>query len=383
VNDVASGDVLANDSDVEGALTVTGGARDERVHPRRHGRAGRLRYAKSRGHRRLELRLPRNRAAGGRLRRRCLHLCGGGRRRRNRDRFTDPRRRRPQRRRRGDDIITGGARDNRIAGLEGADRLAGGAGHDRLDGGEGDDWLEGGAGDDILDGGDGVDTASYAGASAGVSVSLAASRQRLADGVDTLIDVENLTGSVHADTLVGSSDDNVLDGGGGDDVLKGGGGKDTLIGGAGIDWADYRDKTAAVAVTLNGDVAANVSVGGLVEDTVRGIERVFGGSGADWLTGDGLANVLDGGSGADVLRGGGGKDTLIGGAGSDIADYRDKTAGINVMLNGDTAASVKVGGVLEDTISRDRGSVRRLRARIGSSATGSPTPSGAGQARTY
>ena len=70
------------------------------------------------------------------------------------------------------------------------------------------------------------------------------------------------------------------------------GGNDVLDGGAGIDTADYSDKTASVAVTLNGATDATVKVGGVAEDTIRNIENVIGGSGNDTLTGDGLVNNL-------------------------------------------------------------------------------------------
>ena len=54
-------------------------------------------------------------------------------------------------------------------------------------------------------------------------------------GVDTLSNIENLTGSDFADTLTGDSGNNVLTGGSGNDALIGGGGNDTLTGGEGAD----------------------------------------------------------------------------------------------------------------------------------------------------
>ena len=61
--------------------------------------------------------------------------------------------------------LTGSAHDDSLTGDVNANTLSGGAGDDRL-------W--GDAGADTLDGGDGTDTASYAGSSAAVTVSLAA-----------------------------------------------------------------------------------------------------------------------------------------------------------------------------------------------------------------
>ena len=54
--------------------------------------------------------------------------------------------------------------------------------------------LVGGLGDDTLNGGGNVDTASYAGATSGVTVSLvvAAAQSTGGAGADTLISIENL-----------------------------------------------------------------------------------------------------------------------------------------------------------------------------------------------
>ena len=51
-----------------------------------------------------------------------------------------------------------------------------------------------------------------------------------------------------------------------------------------------------------------------------------------------------------VLEGRAGADILNGGAGVDTADYGDKSTSVVVTLNGATNATVKVGGVNEDTI---------------------------------
>lgn len=162
-----------------------------------------------------------------------------------------------------------------------------------------------------------------------------------------------------ADTLNGTPLADVLSGYAGNDILKGAGGKDVLDGGAGIDTALYSDKTGAVVVTLKGATNVKVTVGGVAEDTIRNFENVTGGSGADTLTGNGLANVLNGGAGNDTLRGGGGADTLIGGRGNDnmngnsgrdTVDYsRDAASGgtrgviVNLLGNGSQ------GGLPADT----------------------------------
>ncbi len=160
---------------------------------------------------------------------------------------------------------------------------------------------------------------------------------------------DTLTGGAGRDSIAGGSGDDTIDGGEGDDQLGGGSGDDTLDGGAGIDIADYRDKSVGVVLTLNGAVDALAAIG-TETDTLRNVERVSGGTGADILTGDALANLLLGNGGADLLKGGGAVDTLDGGADADTADYGDETAQVKVVLNGATTVNVLVGGVREDVI---------------------------------
>ena len=66
-----------------------------------------------------------------------------------------------------------------------------------------------------------------------------------------------------------------------------------------------------MVVTLNGSTNATVTVGGLAEDTIKNLENIIGGSAADTLIGDLLANILNGGGGADLMRGMAGNDTYV------------------------------------------------------------------------
>jgi len=216
---------------------------------------------------------------------------------------------------------TGNELANVITGNNANNTLNGAAGADTLNGGVGDDKLVGGLGADVLDGGAGIDTAGYGEKTASIVVTLTAGDAIVTVGgvaEDTLRNIENVTGGGGADTLTGNALANQLLGSNGDDLLKGGLGADILDGGAGIDTADYTDKTAAVVVTLAGAANAQVTVGGLAEDTLRNIENLIGGTAADSLTGDSLANRLFGRQGADTLSGGGGADFLDGGGGADL-----------------------------------------------------------------
>ncbi|MEW5685156.1 MAG: calcium-binding protein [Pseudomonadota bacterium] len=170
-----------------------------------------------------------------------------------------------------------------IPGTGGADNLDGTSGADTLAGGDGADVLQGRGGDDRLDGGAGVDEAVYLNAPGGVTVDLGLSgAQATGDGADTLISIENISGSLQNDRLTGDGQANLLRGWAGDDTLTGAGGADTL---------DARE-------------------------------------GAD---------VLSGGDGDDRLMGHMGADTLSGGAGADIFEFN---------LTGDAAASSALGGNL-------------------------------------
>jgi Ca2+-binding RTX toxin-like protein len=161
------------------------------------------------------------------------------------------------------------------------------------------------------------------------------------DGVaeDTVRNIENLKGGSEDDALVGDSLPNALFGLAGDDLLRGGAGNDVLDGGAGIDWADYSDKSATVKVTLDGAANAGVKVGGIVEDKVRNIEKVKGGSANDTLVGDGMANSFFGIGGDDFLNGKTGNDVLTGGLGEDRFVFDTE---LNGLTNVDTITDFNV-----------------------------------------
>ncbi|WP_460367595.1 retention module-containing protein [Pseudomonas sp. Tul1A2] len=135
----------------------------------------------------------------------------------------------------GDDVLVAGSGDNIINAGDGNDVLTAGSGNNELHGGAGNDLLYSGPGNDLLDGGTGSDTASYAHATAGVTVNLGllGAQNTLGAGTDTLTGIENLVGSNFNDTLTGDNNNNVINGGLGNDILNGGGGDDLLIGGMG------------------------------------------------------------------------------------------------------------------------------------------------------
>jgi Ca2+-binding RTX toxin-like protein len=90
--------------------------------------------------------------------------------------------------------------------------------------------LHAGSGDNLINGGLGVDTVSYLYSATGVTIdlSLTVAQATGGSGSDTLVNIENMTGSNDHDHLTGNSEDNVLRGGLGNDTLAGGGGTDTF-----------------------------------------------------------------------------------------------------------------------------------------------------------
>lgn len=157
---------------------------------------------------------------------------------------------------------------------------------------------------------------------------------------------DRLNGWGAADSLYGGSGADTLTGGLADDLLRGGSGRDRIAGGAGRDAADYSERTAAVQVTLNDLGDGTARVGGVLEDSLSGIEDVRGGSAADRLTGNAAANRLGGSAGHDVLSGVGGADVLEGGMGNDRLDGGTG----NDVLFGGTGADMLQGGLGRDVL---------------------------------
>lgn len=184
----------------------------------------------------------------------------------------------------GDDVITLGFGNDRAYGHGGNDTFHDAYfGDDVMEGGAGHDVFNGGTGSDTLDGGSGVDTVDYSQAPALAAVDLEAGFA-LAQGIDTLISIENVMSGDGNDSLLGSGVGNILFSNGGNDRLDGRGGNDELAGGLGND-------------TLAGG---------------SGFDRLGGGHGDD---------SLDGGIGDDVLNGDDGNDLLTGGLGADRFEY--------------------------------------------------------------
>ncbi|SFQ13623.1 beta strand repeat-containing protein, partial [Pseudomonas borbori] len=248
--------------------------------------------------------------------------------------------------------------------------------------------LYAGAGNNILNGGAGTDTASYAYASSAVTanLNLTTAQATGGSGSDTLMSIENLTGSNYNDRLTGNSAANVLSGGNGNDILNGGSGADRMIGGDGSDIyyvdniGDIVTETNSVASTGGTDtVYSYLSAYTLGANVENG--RIVIGTAAN-LTGNGLNNVLYAGAGNNILNGGAGTDTAsyayagsavtanlnltsaqaTGGSGSDTLTAIENLIGSNYndRLTGNSAANVLSGGNGNDILNGGSGADRMI-----------------------
>ena len=197
-----------------------------------------------------------------------------------------------------DDVGPAGDVENVIAGT-GDDLVVGDERANRLDGGPGQDLLDGGAGADALIGGPGNDVADYEMRNEPLTLAIdgAPGSGGASDNhADTIgHDVESLWGGSAADRLTGDDRDN---------SLSGGGGADTMAGGGGFDAADYSDRTDSVSASPDGQPTSGNAQDGQpgARDTIGlDVEDLYGGDGADLLTGSTAENLIDAGAGDDTV----------------------------------------------------------------------------------
>ena len=230
-----------------------------------------------------------------------------------------------------------------INGFDGDDFLFGKAGNDTLKGGDGGDILDGGAGSDTLDGGSagfGVDTADYRSFANGVSVNLLTGKAQDGTGTDTLISIENVTGTQSGDTIIGDQVGNFLKGEAGVDFISGNGGADTILAGDGNDTVlggsgqDKIDGGRGRDILTGGDDAdrflyfstGDSPVGSGARDTIRDFEK-----GLDKID----VSLID----ADTAVSGNQAFSFIGGGG-----FNDEGQIRATALNGGTLIQFNVGG---------------------------------------
>jgi serralysin len=224
----------------------------------------------------------------------------------------------------------------------------GGSGADKIYGNAANNTVTGGAGSDLIDGAGGRDTVLYVSAIGAVYADLAGHfvletalqsgtvlASTAALSTDTILNIEDFTGSAYGDRIYGTDTANTLSGGagddiiyaeGGDDIVIGGVGNDLLLGGTGTDLLDYSSALGAIFADITafvletslqvGTVTAASAI--LSTDYVGQFENITGSSLGDRLYGTIGANTINGGGGNDIIYAEGGDDIVSGGAGSDI-----------------------------------------------------------------
>ena len=263
---------------------------------------------------------------------------------------------------------------NLVAGTPGSDILEGGSGDDVFYGLGGDDVLLGGAGDDryVTRRGDGADVIrDEATTTETTSVWVESGswiHRRNSDRWKDTSHWESTTAVVEADagtdTLAFASGITL------GDVVLALSGPDLVVGlrdplapdtafGALADrvtianWADTRDRVESLRFDDGGvvDISGLSSTLEAMGDTAGvtlsgggGMDWIAGGSGGDELSGGGGGDVIAGGSGDDRLDGGAGDDRLDGGDGTDTAAYSGAFADYNVTLGAGSATVTGADG---------------------------------------
>ncbi len=296
-----------------------------------------------------------------------------------------------------DEFIDSGDGNDTINSGGGNDTIFAGAGNDTINAGWGNDFIRSGPGNDIVDGGDGSDALAFDGLPSfgvpngvvinntdaavvtGSGTVAARTAETGAWGTDTLINLENFSGSEFDDEIYLSdalwtftsdrAGNDIVVAGAGGNFFNVGSGNDTYTGGIGFDTLNYDngafdsagDITAGIVVTATGPYAGTVTDGWGDTDTYSGIESIIGTEFADTITtGDGNDNVngIDGddiintGGGRDFIRTGDGNHTVDGGSGSDTLAYDglpDFGPPNGVFINNTTAA---IGSVLAGTVDK-------------------------------
>jgi hypothetical protein len=199
----------------------------------------------------------------------------------------------------GFESLTGGTAVDSLTGDDGPNAIAAFTGAtSTMDGRGGNDRLQGNL--------NSVDTATYANQPGPVTLSTSASSG--AQGTDSLVSIENLTGSPDDDQLTGDGFANVLSGGDGNDTLRdgssanGAGAEDTFNGGSAGDTVSYSAKSAAEPVTVNLLNTTGQGETGENDTIAQDVENVIGGSGSDTFTSDEGNNLLAGQTGLNTVR---------------------------------------------------------------------------------
>ncbi|MDC0933601.1 hypothetical protein OAR97_07085, partial [Arcobacteraceae bacterium] len=271
-----------------------------------------------------------------------------------------------------------------VTGSFGDDTFTGNSDSNIFLGGDGDDTFlitgaSVGSESDTLDGGNNTstgDTVDFSGVTDVnyfVDVDLASQDLYLKDNSasniivrdDTVLNIENITGTQNEDTIRGNSSANILKGESGTDSIYGNEGADIIYGGSNTDDV----LTATTYEVLDGGADDDTIYGGTGNDSILGgtgvgEDTLYGEAGNDIIKGGSGIDIIDGGADDDTLKGDAGEDTIYGGLGDDEIEggtegdliYGDDlsntdTAGGDDILSGGDGTDTIYGGYGDDTLS--------------------------------
>jgi Ca2+-binding RTX toxin-like protein len=237
--------------------------------------------------------------------------------------------------------ILGSAYNDTLIGKTGAD--------DYLQGNNGDDWFVMTTGNDIINGGaNGAngDTVDFAQIGGSAIVNLALTNATGAAGVDLLTGVENVSGTLLADTITGDGVKNIIIGRTGNDIVYAGAGADVIYGDDNTSGAAMGGAESG-ADTISGEDGADTIYGGQGIDSIYGgadNDTIYGGEGDDYIEGNAGTNTLQGNDGNDLFVVHEGNDTITGGSGTDTVSYYYAGSGVSVDISNTATAQTTGGG---------------------------------------
>ncbi len=211
------------------------------------------------------------------------------------------------------DVIWGNDGNDEINGNADPDAMFGGNGNDTINGDDGIDFAQGNNGCDIMNGGNGADL--FFGndhddtITGGVSLDLLFG----GNGVDQIFGqqgIDFLSGGGGRDRLEGGDQLDVINGNDGDDFMQGGNGLDVMSGQGGNDF-------------MNGGNDTDLMMGGNGNDNINGAngnDMLFGGSNNDRINSGNNTDFTFAGDGNDRIRAVEGRNFAFGNGGSDVLD---------------------------------------------------------------
>jgi serralysin len=215
----------------------------------------------------------------------------------------------------------------------GDDNITGNTSSNQITTGTGSDFILPGSGNDTVNGGSGLDMISFSDADVAVRIDLSTGEATSGGDTNTLISIENATGSIYGDYIVGDDGANRIRGLGDYDWILGSGANDNIDGGTGRDMISYVAFDSGVTINLGAGYVQS-STDSSYYDTLSNIERATGSIHADLTYGSSGEDDFRGLGGYDWFVGStGGRDRYDGGTGLDTVAYSASSSAVVASLS--------------------------------------------------